>query len=80
MYQRSTGTNSIHCRNGYVDVVQCLMEDGNGDANCVTKGGFTAIHWARYGGHLIVVQFLIRHTCVKVEKVSSTYFNGVAYE
>ena len=46
-------------RNGHVDVVQFLLEEGNAVTDCVTTFGLNALHLASCYGHLNVVQYLV---------------------
>ena len=43
------------------DRIVCLLLDAGANARCKDKGGYTAVHRACAGSHLIVVQLLINH-------------------
>lgn len=76
----SKGWTALHyaCLNGYLNIVQYLIEACRVEKDATTNSGWTALHRACFNGHLDVVKYLIE-TC-HIDQEANNNVGQTAYD
>jgi ankyrin repeat protein len=67
------------CYAGYLDVVQCLLEDLGADVNQATKAGHTPAHTAAIFGHTDVLRCLVKSGAKGLETLLFGVIEGMTF-